>query len=43
MKKIISTISTILTITLTGALLVGCGEKQQNLNSFEAVKQTGKL
>lgn len=40
MKKFISML---VTITMTGALLVGCGQKQQNLNSLDAVKQSGKL
>ncbi|MBZ9607749.1 ABC transporter substrate-binding protein [Clostridium estertheticum] len=40
MKKIVSII---LTVTIAGVLLVGCGQKQEKLNSLEAVKKAGKL
>ena len=43
MKKIMSIV---LTVTIAGALLVGCGqkqEKQEKLNSLEAVQKSGKL
>jgi len=40
MKKIMSIA---LTITLVGALLVGCGQKKENLNSLQAVKKSGEL
>jgi polar amino acid transport system substrate-binding protein len=40
MKKILSII---LSITMTGALFVGCGQKQESLNSLEGVKKAGKL
>ena len=33
----------ILTVTVAGALLVGCGQKQESLNSLEAVQKAGKL
>lgn len=40
MKKFMSII---LTVTMAGALLVGCGQKQETLNSLEAVQKAGKL
>lgn len=40
MKKIMSII---LTVTMAGALLVGCGQKQEKLNSLEEVQKMGKL
>jgi polar amino acid transport system substrate-binding protein len=40
MKKFMSII---LTVTMAGALLVGCGQKQEKLNSLEAVQKSGKL
>jgi polar amino acid transport system substrate-binding protein len=40
MKKFMAII---ITITLAGSLLVGCGQKQEKLNSLEAVQKTGKL
>jgi polar amino acid transport system substrate-binding protein len=40
MKKFMSII---LTVTMAGALLVGCGQKQEKLNSLEAVQKVGKL
>jgi polar amino acid transport system substrate-binding protein len=40
MKKFMSII---LTVTMAGALLVGCGQKQEKLNSLEAVQKAGKL
>jgi polar amino acid transport system substrate-binding protein len=40
MKKILSIA---ITVTLVGALLVGCGQKQEKLNSLQAVKKSGKL
>ena len=40
MKKIMSIA---LTVTLVGALLAGCGQKQEKLNSLQAVKRSGKL
>jgi len=40
MKKIMSII---LTVTMAGALLVGCGQKQEKLNSLQAVQKAGKL
>lgn len=33
----------ILTVTMVGSLLVGCGQKQEKLNSLEAVQKAGKL
>lgn len=40
MKKIMSII---LTVSVAGALLVGCVQKQENLNSLQAVQKAGKL
>jgi polar amino acid transport system substrate-binding protein len=40
MKKFMSII---LTVTMASALLVGCGQKQEKLNSLEAVQKSGKL
>ena len=40
MKKIMSIV---LTVTMAGALLVGCGQKQEKLNSLQAVQKSGKL
>jgi polar amino acid transport system substrate-binding protein len=40
MKKFMTII---LTVTLAGSLLVGCGQKQEKLNSLEAVQKAGKL
>ncbi|HEY5523870.1 MAG TPA: ABC transporter substrate-binding protein [Clostridium sp.] len=40
MKKIMSII---LIVTMAGVLFVGCGQKQEKLNSLEAVKKSGKL
>ncbi len=40
MKKFMSII---LTVTMAGALLVGCGQKQEKLNSLQAVQKAGKL
>ena len=40
MKKIMAVI---LTITMAGVLLVGCGQKKESTNSLEAVKKAGKL
>ncbi|MBK5242921.1 ABC transporter substrate-binding protein [Clostridium sp.] len=40
MKKIMAII---LTVTMAGALLAGCGTKTENLNSLEAVQKSGKL
>ena len=40
MKKIMSIV---LTVTMAGALLVGCGQKQEKLNSLQAVQKAGKL
>ena len=40
MKKIMSII---LMISMVGVLFVGCGQKQEKLNSLEAVKKAGKL
>ena len=35
--------SIILTVTMAGVLLTGCGQKQDKLNSLEAVQKAGKL
>jgi len=35
--------SIILIVTMAGVLFVGCGQKQEKLNSLEAVKKSGKL
>ncbi|MEK6266768.1 MAG: ABC transporter substrate-binding protein [Clostridium sp.] len=40
MKKFMSII---LTVTMVGVLFVGCGQKQENSNSLEAVQKSGKL
>lgn len=40
MKKIMAII---LTVTMAGALLAGCGQKEEKLNSLEAVQKAGKL
>ena len=40
MKKFMSIV---LTVTMAGALLVGCGQKQEKLNSLQAVQKAGKL
>ena len=40
MKKIMSII---LTVTMAGVLLVGCGQKQEKLNSLAEVQKEGKL
>ena len=36
MKKFMSII---LTVTMAGAILIGCGKKQENVNSLEAVQK----